>query len=114
VVFCIVGSFAMTNSIYGVVLMLSIGIAGWLLEENGFPVAPIILGLVLGGLFERTFMSSMLRTNGDLLGFFERPLAATLGVLTILVWVLTIGKALLTWRSLRKAGGATGGTSPLV
>jgi putative tricarboxylic transport membrane protein len=96
--FCIVGSFAMTNSVYGILLMLGIGAAGWLLEENGFPVAPIILGLVLGGLFERTFMSSMLRTQGDLLGFFERPLAATLGVITLLIWVLTIGKAIWTAR----------------
>lgn len=99
IIFCIVGSFAMTNSVYGVVLMLTIGVAGWLLEENGFPVAPIILGLVLGGLFERTFMSSMLRTNGDLLGFFERPLSATFGVLTLLVWALTIGRALLARRN---------------
>jgi putative tricarboxylic transport membrane protein len=103
-IFCIVGSFAMTNSMYGVVLMLVIGVAGWLLEENGFPVAPIILGLVLGGLVERTFMSSMLRTQGDLLGFFERPIAATLGVVTLLLWVFTIGKALHTFRNARTAG----------
>ncbi|RUT29296.1 C4-dicarboxylate ABC transporter permease [Arsenicitalea aurantiaca] len=93
-IFCIVGSFAMTNSIYGVVLMLGFGVAGWLLEENGYPVAPIILGLVLGGMFERTFMSSMLRTGGDLLGFFERPIAATLGVITLLLWAFTIFRAL--------------------
>jgi TctA family transporter len=104
-VFCIVGSFAMTNSIYGVVLMLAIGVAGWLLEENGFPVAPIILGLVLGGLVERTFMSSMLRTQGDLLGFFERPIAAALGVATLLLWAFTIVKALQTFRRARAAAG---------
>lgn len=111
-IFCIVGAFAMTNSIYGVILMLAIGVAGWLLEENGFPVAPIILGLVLGGLFERTFMSSMLRTGGDLLGFFERPLAATLGVVTLLIWALTIGKAVMGRRALRKAALAPSDGSP--
>ena len=105
-VFCIVGSFAMTSSVYGIILMLVIGVAGWLLEENGFPVAPIILGLVLGGLVERTFMSSMLRTQGDLLGFFERPIAAGLGIATLLIWGLTIARAAYAAQQARAAGNS--------
>jgi TctA family transporter len=90
--FCIVGSYAMTNSIYGIIIMLVLGIVGWLLEENGFPVAPIILGLVLGEMFEQNFMTSMIKADGSLLGFFSRPIAATLGVMTILLWIV------LLWR----------------
>jgi len=66
--------------------MLCIGLAGWFLEENGFPLAPIILGLVLGGMVERNFLTSMIKSDGDLLGFFERPIAAVLGVFVILLW----------------------------
>jgi hypothetical protein len=47
-IFCVVGSYAMTNSIYGIIIMLVLGVFAFMLEENGFPVAPIILGLVLG------------------------------------------------------------------
>jgi len=84
--FCIVGSFAMTNSAFGIVVMLAIGVFGWLLEENGFPVAPIILGLVLGPMFERMFMTSMIKADGNLLAFFDRPIAAVLGVFTLAIW----------------------------
>jgi TctA family transporter len=81
--FCMVGAYAMTNSMYGVALMLAMGVLGWLMEENGFPTAPVILGLVLGGMVERMFMTSMIKADGNLLGFFERPIAATLGVATL-------------------------------
>jgi TctA family transporter len=81
--FCIVGAYAMTNSMYGVALMLAMGVLGWLMEENGFPTAPVILGLVLGGMVERMFMTSMIKADGNLLGFFERPIAAALGVATL-------------------------------
>lgn len=92
--FCIVGSYAMTNSIYGVVLMLVMGVAGWLKEEHGFPIAPVILGLVLGEMFEHNFMTSMIKADGSFLAFFERPIAGTLGVITIVVWGLVLYKGL--------------------
>ena len=88
--FCVVGSYAMTNSVYGIGIMLILGILGWLLEENGFPVAPIILGLVLGEMFEQNFMTSMIKSDGSLVGFFSRQIAATLGVMTIALWAFML------------------------
>jgi TctA family transporter len=71
------------------------------MEENGFPVAPTILGIVLGTLLEDSFMSSMIKADGDLLGFFSRPIAAVLGILTITLWLVP----LLGWlRHLRREG----------
>src|SRR3954465_620588 len=84
--FCIVGSFAINNSIFGVVLMLAFGIVGYLMEENGFPVAPAILGMVLGAMLEESFISSMIKADGRVLAFFERPIAGSLGVLTLMVF----------------------------
>jgi TctA family transporter len=98
--FCIVGSYAMTNSIYGIIVMLVMGLLAWLLEENGFPVAPIILGLVLGEMFEQSFMTSMIKSDGNLIGFFSRPIAAVLGVMTLAMW------AFMLWRM---AGRKTAG-----
>jgi TctA family transporter len=91
--FCIVGAYAMTNSIYGIIIMLVMGVVGWILEENGFPVAPVILGLVLGEMFEQNFMTSMIKSDGSLLGFFNRPIAATLGAMTLLLWAFMLWKA---------------------
>jgi len=91
--FCVVGSFAINNSIFGVVLMLGFGIVAYLMEENGFPVAPAILGMVLGAMLEEHFISSMIKADGRLLAFFERPIAAGLGVLTIAVLAWPLARA---------------------
>jgi len=88
--FCIVGSFAINNSLFGVVLMLAFGLVAYFMEENGFPVAPAILGMVLGAMLEENFISSMIKADGRLLAFFERPIAGGLGALTlaVLAWPL--------------------------
>ena len=95
--FCIVGSFAITNSPYGILVMLIFGVVGWLMEENGIPVAPLVLGIVLGELLEQSFLTSMMKADGDPTVFFTRPIAGTLGVLTLLVW------GVMAWRALSGA-----------
>ncbi|RPI34278.1 MAG: C4-dicarboxylate ABC transporter permease, partial [Hyphomicrobiaceae bacterium] len=84
--FCIVGSFAINNSLFDVGLMLAMGILGYFFENNGIPVAPIVLGMVLGPIVEQNFMVSMIKSEWDLTQFFIRPTAAVLGILTILTW----------------------------
>jgi TctA family transporter len=68
------------------------------MEENGFPVAPAILGMVLGAMLEEHFISSMIKAEGSLLAFFERPIAGVLGafalvVLTLPLWRRIFGAA---------------------
>ncbi len=94
--FCIVGSFAINNSIFGVVLMLAFGVIAYLMEENGFPVAPAILGMVLGAMLEEHFIRAMIRADGQLVGFVERPIALGLAiaVFAVVLWPL----ASLLWR----------------
>lgn len=88
--FCIVGAFSITNSVFGIALMLGFGVLGFLMEENDIPIAPAILGLVLGPLLEQHFITSMIKADGNLLSFFERPIAAGLGIFTILVWAVPL------------------------
>ena len=84
--FCIVGTFAINNSLFEVGIMLVAGILAYILEANRFPIAPAILGVVLGGMLEENFITSMIKSNGDLSAFFARPIALSLAVLCILVW----------------------------
>ena len=86
--FCIVGSFAINNSIFGVVLMLAFGLLAYFMEENGFPVAPAILGMVLGAMLEEHFIRAMIRGDGELVAFVQRPIAAglALAVFLVLAW----------------------------
>jgi putative tricarboxylic transport membrane protein len=91
--FCVVGSFAINNSLFGVALMLAFGLVAYVMEENGFPVAPAILGMVLGAMLEENFISSMIKADGRLLAFFERPIAAGLGALTLAVFAWPLARA---------------------
>jgi TctA family transporter len=85
--FCIVGTFAINNSVFEVAVMLVAGVVAWLLEANEFPIAPAILGVVLGTMLEEHFITSMIKADGDLVAFLSRPIAGTLAVITLLIWV---------------------------
>jgi TctA family transporter len=93
--FCIVGAFAITNSPFAVAVMLAFGIVGFLMEENDFPVAPTILGIVLGPMLEQNFFNSMIKAQGSVGAFFNRPIAGALGAATLAIW------AAMLWFSLR-------------
>jgi putative tricarboxylic transport membrane protein len=84
--FCIVGSFAINNTTFDVGIMLCTGIMAFFMEANDIPVAPAVLGLVLGRLLEDSFMVSMIKSNWDLTVFFQRPVSAMLGAVSIILW----------------------------
>ncbi len=80
-----VGAYAVNNAVFGVVLMLVFGLVAFVLEDHGFPIAPAILGVVLGKMLEDNFVTSMIKSNGNPMVFFERPIAAVLGACTLLI-----------------------------
>ncbi|GAA4345573.1 tripartite tricarboxylate transporter permease [Variovorax defluvii] len=98
-VFCLVGAFAINNALFDLWILLGFGVAAWLLEENGFPVAPAILGMLLGKMLEENFITSMIKSDGSLLAFVERPIAAGLALVTLLVWA---GSGAMAWRRQRR------------
>ncbi|ASJ70919.1 tripartite tricarboxylate transporter permease [Granulosicoccus antarcticus] len=93
--FCVVGAFAINNTVFGISVMLFMGVLAYIMESNGFPVAPTILGIVLGSMLESNFMSSMIKADGEFSGFFSRPIAATLGVIVILIWVIPLVRLII-------------------
>jgi TctA family transporter len=100
--FCVVGAFAINNTPFDIGVMLIAGVVAYLLEANGFPIAPLILGVVLGGMLEENLVSSLIKADGNVLAFFSRPIAATLGVLTCLIWLWP------AWKWWRRAGSLSG------
>ena len=95
--FCVVGAFAINNSVFDIGVMLAFGLLAYVMERNEFPIAPTILGMVLGGMLEQNFVTSMIKAGANPLAFFERPLAGVLGIVTILIWfsplvVRTLGR----------------------
>lgn len=102
-ILAVIGSFAMNNDFSGIAVMFWVGILAYILEECGVPIAPVVLGIVLGKIVEHNLMQSLISTQGDLLGFFERPLSAVLGAVTLLVWCYPLLRRLLRWRAAKAA-----------
>jgi TctA family transporter len=82
----ITGAFAMNNDVFDIVVLALMGIIGFFMERHGYPVAPIVLGLVLGPILEQNFMSSMIKSDWNLTLFFVRPISAILGGITVAMW----------------------------
>jgi TctA family transporter len=105
-IFTMVGAYAINNSMMGVVVALVAGIVSFLMQENDYPVAPLILGMVIGTLLEKNFMQAMIAQQGDLTAFFGRPIAATLGIIAIVIWIVPMISAIRRWRRAREDGTA--------
>lgn len=86
-VVCMIGAFAITNSVFAIAVMLGAGLLGYLMEENDIPTSPAILAFVLCPMVEANFLNGMLIGRGDFSQFFSRPIAATLGVLVCTLWI---------------------------
>ena len=84
---CVVGAFAINNNPYDVWVMAGMGIFAFLLRRGGFPLAQVVLGMVLGPILEQNFMVSAIKSRWDATSFFDRPIALVLMVLTIIIVV---------------------------
>jgi TctA family transporter len=89
---CAVGAFATGANLFAVVTVAAFGILGYVMERNGYPVAAMVLGIVMGTMVEQSFVTSLIKSDGSLLPFFERPVSAVLAALTIaaLLWPLFV------------------------
>jgi TctA family transporter len=82
--FSVVGAYALHNSFWDVWIMFAFGLVGWYLESQGVPLAPLILGFILGPMVEENLRKGLIASDGSLAPFFTRPICATLfGILVV-------------------------------
>jgi putative tricarboxylic transport membrane protein len=86
-VFGLVGSYAISNSIFDIWVLIISGIVGFVFRKIGLPIAPIILGMILGPLFESNFRRALMLSGGNWATFVQRPIS--LAFLIVVVVVLT-------------------------
>jgi putative tricarboxylic transport membrane protein len=84
-VLCAVGSFAIAARLFDVWVMLAFGVLGFLLRLLNYPMAPLVLGLVLGDLLEKSLRRGLVLSDGDVTPFFTRPISALLCALIVLI-----------------------------
>jgi putative tricarboxylic transport membrane protein len=97
VLFCLIGAYSEHNNISDLWMIVVFGIVGYLFERWRFPIAPMVLGCILGPVAENSFMTSMIAYSNDWTVFFTRPISGVVMLLTFaaLAWPL--------WRGLRQA-----------
>jgi TctA family transporter len=87
-VFCIIGSYALRNSVFDVYVMFVFGLIGYAFEKLRIPLAPMILGLILGRTVEDNLRVGLIKTKGSFLPFLSRPISLTLFVMIVLVLIV--------------------------
>jgi putative tricarboxylic transport membrane protein len=75
VMFCFIGAFAARNNLTDLYVIVAFGVLGFLFERYRFPIAPLVLGSILGPLAETTFLTTMISHANDWTVFFTRPVA---------------------------------------
>jgi putative tricarboxylic transport membrane protein len=89
IMFCIVGVYEVNHSIVDVWIMLIMGVVGYALRKFGFDPAPLVLGLVIAPLLEQSLRQSLIMSNGNYLIFAQRPIAAALLAVSVLLLVMS-------------------------
>ncbi|MFY0665557.1 MAG: tripartite tricarboxylate transporter permease [Natronospirillum sp.] len=100
-IFCMIGVYGLNFSVYDLMFLLVFGLVGLVMRLNGFPAAPLILGLILGALMEENMRRALQISGGEWGVFVEKPISLTL----LLIAVLSLGIPILRrmWlRSRRK------------
>jgi len=109
-VLCTVGAFAIASRMFDVWIMIVFGVLGFILRELKYPMAPLILGIVLGDILDKSLRRGLVLSDGDLTPFFTRPISLVLWLSALLFIVLTmpsIRRGIM--RLMRRRRGTGGG-----
>lgn len=107
VVFCFVGAFAQRNTLPDLYVMAAFGLIGFLFERFGFPLAPLVLGTILGPIAEQNFMTTMVSFDNDWTVFFTRPISGAILAFAVLGLAWPILRSVAAhWRKAELSGQA--------
>ncbi|MGQ9371270.1 tripartite tricarboxylate transporter permease [Azospirillum sp. ST 5-10] len=99
----LVGAYGVRGNMLDVWVALGAGVVGAILRATGFPIAPLVIGMVLSPMIEQSLRQGLVLTRGSVLGFFERPIAVALFALTAAVFLWPVLRAV---RGRRRGAGA--------
>jgi len=86
-VLCVIGAYALESRPFDIIVMVSFGIIGYLMREMDYPVAPMILGIILGDILDKNLRRALVITDGDIMPFFTRPISLVLVIFIIFTLV---------------------------
>jgi len=96
---CLIGTYVATSSFFAVYTMLGVGVVGYLMLKVGIPVAPLLIGFILGPIIEVKLRQALLISRGDITVFITRPISAILLLMTLAVIVTIIAQSIRNARA---------------
>ncbi|MDH5222796.1 MAG: tripartite tricarboxylate transporter permease [Betaproteobacteria bacterium] len=90
IVICSIGAFTVHNSLFDVWIMVVFGVAGYFFKKLAYPLAPMVLAIVLGDRAEASFRQAILGSQGDMLVFFENGLVGSITSLALFLLLLPL------------------------
>jgi putative tricarboxylic transport membrane protein len=106
VVLSLVGSFAIQNAVMDVYLAAIFGVIGFILRRLDYPLAPLVVALVLGYPTEEALRQSLIMSDGSMLIFFQRPLSSPIIIAALILFMLPVFKIIYIRMRARKASAA--------
>ena len=94
-ILCFIGALSIRNNVTDLWLIIGFGVIGYGFERLKFPIAPLVLGVILGPIAEESFMNSMISFSNDWTIFFRRPISGTIVAFTIIVLLLPLVQRLV-------------------
>ena len=91
-VLCTVGAFAIASRVFDIWVMLAMGLVGFVLREMKYPMAPLVLGIVLGDILDKSFRRGMTLSDGSFEPFLTRPISAVLALACLLTVLFSFGR----------------------
>ena len=88
--FCVLGSFALANRFFDILVMIGFGIAGFLLERLRVPLAPFVIGFILAPLGEEAMVTGLMSSGGSWLPLVTRPGSLTFLAIAVLLFVWSL------------------------
>jgi putative tricarboxylic transport membrane protein len=85
-VLCIIGSYSLGLNIFNLYLMLPVGIISYFLIQMGYPIAPLVIGVILGPMADENLRRALMVSQGSFMPVFTRPVALVLFL--IIVWTV--------------------------
>jgi putative tricarboxylic transport membrane protein len=103
IVICAIGAYTVHSSMFDVVMMLVFGVVGYVFKKLRYPLAPMVLALVLGDMAEASFRQSMLASQGKLSIFWSNPLVGGITALALVILLMPAVQRARAWAHARGA-----------
>ena len=94
-VLCAIGSYAIAERTFDIWVMIGFGTVGFFLREMKYPMAPLVLGIILGDILDKSLRRGLVLTDGDLTPFFTRPIC-------MILWLVTASSILMSIPAFRR------------